>query len=72
MTGIESWWQGQAKHKIECSSESICEKKLWGTAGYRHICKRRGVGKSYIAYTRKYKRVSGFVVPGVMDKYLGE
>lgn len=70
MTGIGSWWQGQAKHKTECTSESMCERKLWETAGYRHICNRGEVGRSYIAYTRTYKRVSGVAAQGVLDKYL--
>lgn len=59
MTGLGSWGQGQVKRKTECPGESICERKLWVTARYRHICKRE-VCKSYIAFTRKRERISGF------------
>lgn len=61
-----------SKTQMECTSESMRERKLWGTAEYGHIYKREGVGKSYIAYTRKYKKVGGVVVKGVTDKYLAD
>lgn len=59
MRGLGSWGQGQVKYKAECPGESTCERKLWVTARYRHTCKRE-VLKSYIAFTRKRERISGF------------
>lgn len=67
MTDIGSWGQGQAKYKTECPDENMCERKLWATARYRHMCKGVEVCKSYIVFSRKRERING--VQEVMGKH---